>query len=363
MRPPTDFTLTDQLRMTEREIRRRKEMLHITAEETALLRNLKPLIASQMDHLVEEFYAAQVQFSEIARLIGDADTLRRLKQHMRLYILSLFDSDYGHDYVLSRLRIGMVHKRIGVEPKLYVSAIRNLQDRLRNILVTQSETNCTLCGQTVNALEKILFFDLELVFDTYIHSLMDELSRGKEEIEQYAESLEETVAERTRELFDLARKDGLTGLLNQRSFYEELRRELSRCQRHGQDMTLIYFDLDGFKKVNDTLGHNRGDGILVGVAGAIHQSIRAEDTPARYGGDEFCIILPQTDSAEAAVVAKRLTAAFDKTMGDSGVTMSIGLATTKSDAPIDADTLVKMADGAMYASKKKSGHAITVADD
>ncbi len=362
MRPPTDFTLTDQLRMTDREIRRRKELLYITSEDTELLLNLKPLIANQVDHLVEEFYHDQVQVSEISRLIGDADSLGRLKKHMRMYILSLFDSDYGHDYVLSRLRIGMVHKRIGVSPKLYVAAIRNLQNRIRQIITSQTEKDCKRCGQHINSLEKIFFFDLQLVFDTYIHSLMDELSRGKEEIEQYAESLEETVAERTKDLFELARKDGLTNLLNQRSFYEELRRELARTQRHGNTLSLIYFDLDNFKGINDTLGHTRGDEILAGAGEAMRQAIRAEDIPARYGGDEFCIILPQTNTEESTMVANRLTAAFDKTITDSGVTMSIGIATMNSDTPIDADSLVKKADNAMYKSKKKPGHAITVAD-
>ena len=363
MRPPTDFTLTDQLRMTEREINRRKELLHISHQDTEVLLSLKPLIANQVDNLVEEFYSDQVQVSEISRLIGDADSLGRLKKHMQLYILSLFDGDYGHDYVLTRLRIGMVHKRIGVSPKLYVSAIRNLQNRIRQILTSQTEKDCNRCGKQIDALEKIILFDLELVFDTYIHSLMDELSRGKEEIELYAESLEETVAQRTQELFDLARKDGLTSLLNQRSFYEELRRELARNQRHGNTLTLIYFDLDGFKKVNDTLGHNRGDAILVGAGDAMRKSIRTEDIPARYGGDEFCIILPIASTEEAIVVAERLTAAFDETMGESGVTFSIGIASMESDSPIDGDTLVKKADSAMYKSKKKSGHAITVADD
>jgi len=363
MRPPTDFTLTDQLRMTEREIARRKELLQITPADAEVLLGLKPLIANQVDHLIEEFYADQVEVSEISRLIGDADTLSRLKKHMRIYILSLFESDYGVDYVLSRLRIGMVHKRIGVSPKLYVSAIRNLQNRLRQILTSQAQKDCNRCGNQIDALEKILLFDLELVFDTYIHSLMDELSRGKDEIELYATSLEETVAARTRELVDLSRKDGLTNLLNQRSFYEELRRELARNQRHGNTLTLIYFDLDGFKKVNDTLGHNRGDAILAGAAEAMRYSIRAEDIPARYGGDEFCIILPETTVEESTIVAERLTAAFDKTMADTGVTMSIGLAGVESNSPIDADTLVKKADRAMYSSKKISGHAITVAVD
>ncbi|MDH3393842.1 MAG: GGDEF domain-containing protein, partial [Desulfobulbaceae bacterium] len=268
---------------------------------------------------------------------------------------------YQHDYVLSRLRIGMVHKRIGVSPKLYVSAYRNLQVLLRNLLLNLAENDCNRCGAQTEALEKILLFDLELVFDTYIHSLMDELSRGKEEIEQYAESLEATVAERTKELVELARKDGLTGLLNQRSFYEELRRELARAQRHSDPLTLMYFDLDGFKQVNDTLGHNKGDEILVGAAEAMRQSVRTEDIPARYGGDEFCIILPQTVIKDATAVANRLTANFDKTMSGLGVTMSIGLAAMTVDAPVEADTLVKKADGAMYKSKKKQGHAITVA--
>lgn len=362
MRPPTDFTLTDQLRMNEREIRRRKELLNISDQDTEILLGLKPVIANQVDAIVDEFYEHQVQISEIARLIGDADTLQRLKKHMRFYILSMFDSDYDHDYVLSRLRIGMVHKRIGVSPKLYVSAVRNLQNRLRQILTIQSKKDCNRCGAQIDALEKVQLFDLELVFDTYIHSLMDELSRGKEEIEKYAESLEDTVAERTQELFDLARRDGLTNLLNQRSFYEELRRELARAIRHSNNLTLMYFDLDGFKHVNDNLGHTRGDEILMATAESMRQSIRTEDIPARYGGDEFCIIFPQTSIEESKTIAKRLTSIFDETMKETGVTFSIGLAEINPENPIDADTLVKTADSAMYKSKKIPGHAITVAE-
>ncbi|MDH5298995.1 MAG: GGDEF domain-containing protein [Desulfobulbaceae bacterium] len=362
MRPPTDFTLTDQLRITDREIRRRQELLHFGNDDAQTLIELKALIAPLVDPLVEEFYAGQVAEPEIARLIGDAVTLSRLKKHMRLYILALFDGDYGHDYVLSRLRIGLVHKRIGVSPKLYVAAISNLLNRLRQLILRQTDNQCGRCTIQVAALEKILLFDLELVFDTYIHSLMDELARGKEEIERYAEGLEETVAQRTRELAELASKDGLTGLLNQRNFYEELRRELARNQRQIDVVTLIYFDLDGFKAVNDTLGHHRGDEILLQVAEVIRRVVREEDLAARYGGDEFCIILPHTPAEMGRQVAERLISSFDAALAESGVTLSIGIAAVTADSLQDADTLVKRADSAMYQSKKKAGHAITMAE-
>jgi len=361
MRPPTDFTLTDQLRITEREIRRRQELLRLSDQDIQTLAELKGVIAHQIDAIVEEFYVGQTKEPEIARLIGDADTLRRLKNHMRLYILALFDGDYGRDYVLTRLRIGMVHKRIGVSPKLYVAAIHNLLTLLRRLILGQQAKECGRCGQQVDALEKILLFDLELVFDTYIHSLMDELARGKEEIEQYAESLEETVAQRTEELARLARKDGLTGLANQRSFYEELRREIGRCQRHGTPLALLYFDLDGFKAVNDNLGHQHGDELLVATAEVLRKVVRQEDVAARYGGDEFCIILPNTEMGMARQVAERLISTFSQTLADSTVTISIGIADMTSDSPLDSDTLVKKADAAMYQSKKKTGHAITMA--
>jgi diguanylate cyclase (GGDEF)-like protein len=214
----------------------------------------------------------------------------------------------------------------------------------------------------IASFEKFMFFDLEMVFDTYINSLMEELAKGRKDIEQYAESLEETVAQRTEELAALARKDGLTNLLNQRSFYEELRREVARALRAQEPIALLYFDLDGFKAVNDTYGHQRGDEILKGVAEVALEVVRTEDTISRYGGDEFCIILPHSSIVEAREVASRLITIFDERMKDSGVTLSIGLAVAQYDDLRDGDVLVKKADAAMYKAKKVKGHAISVAD-
>ena len=361
----TDQNLGEQLKLTDREIRRRLELFAITQQDIDELVAMKPVVAANINVLVEAFYAGQVEVAEIARRIGDAETLSRLKKHMARYLLTMFDGEYGMEYVLSRLRIGLVHKRIGVPPKLYVPSFRNLFTRLRTVILGNNPSECGGCRHRMDALEKIMLFDLELVFDTYIHSLLEELDHGKKELEEYAESLEETVAKRTEQLARLASRDGLTGLLNQRSFYEELRREIAHTLRTDGEMALLYMDLDGFKAVNDTKGHRRGDEILIGVAEVIRRVVRAEDIPARYGGDEFCIILPHSGTANAQEAAHRLIEAFDKEadLKEAGVTLSIGIAAGASTELRDADLLVKMADAAMYRSKKIPGHAITIADD
>ena len=360
----TDLNLGEQLKLTDREIRRRLELLSISQQDMDELVSMKPLIAACVEKLVEAFYAKQVEVEEIGQVIGDAETLTRLKKHMTRYLLTLFDGEYGMEYALSRLRIGLVHKRIGVPPKLYVPSFRNLFALLRQTILGKSD-ECGGCQRRMASLEKIMLFDLELVFDTYIHSLLDEVAQGKKELEAYAESLEETVAQRTEQLARLASRDGLTGLLNQRSFYEELRREIARTLRTDGRLALIYLDLDGFKAVNDSQGHRRGDEILIGVAELIGRVVRAEDIAARYGGDEFCIILPHSDAADAMEAAHRLIEAFPKQtqLMESGVTLSIGIAAEGYTELRDADLMVKKADAAMYGSKKIPGHAITVADN
>jgi len=357
----SDQTLMEQLKITKREIDRRKEYLYLSEADISALVSLREIIGENIDEIVEKFYEKILPFDEIDRVIGDAETLRRLKNHQRNYILSLFDGQYDEDYVHSRLRVGVVHKRIGVDPKFYVSAVYNLSDILRNTVISQNKKDCSSCESSLSAIEKIIMFDLSLAFDTYINSLMDEVSRSKEELEQYAESLEEIVSERTELLRQQARHDGLTGLLNQHSFYSELRRELLRGHRRSHSTSLIYFDLDGFKKLNDSQGHTRGDEILVAVAESMKTTLRETEISARYGGDEFCVILPESTVQEAEQVCQRLCDAIKKSTEGSGVTCSMGISISLPDKTHDANTLVKKADKAMYEAKKEPGFTIKVA--
>ncbi len=362
MKKTTDQTLIEQLKISKKEIERRKEYLNFTETDILTLTSLKGLIEEHINEIVDEFYKRILPFDEIDRVIGDAETLKRLKNYQRHYILRLFSGHYGEDYVHSRLRVGVVHKRIGLDPKFYVSAVHNLSTILRKIVSSHNKTDCQSCVSSLAAIEKIIMFDLSLTFDTYIYSLMDETKRSKDELENYTESLEEIISERTKLLKEQARHDGLTNLLNQRSFYEELRKELSRGERRNHSTVLIYFDLDKFKKLNDSQGHKRGDETLQAVSESMQNSLRENEISARYGGDEFCIIVPEGSLQEAKQICTRLSKIIEESTTGTGISCSMGIAISSPEKNYDADSLVKKADEAMYAAKKESGFSIKIAE-
>jgi diguanylate cyclase (GGDEF)-like protein len=358
----TDQTLMDQMKITPREIARRKELLSFDAKDAKALSGLKNIIFDNIDGVVRQFYQHILAFDDLDRLIGDAESLERLRKYQHHYILTLFDGQYDEEYVHSRLRVGMVHRRIGLEPRYYVAAVHHLNAILREIVIQGDRKECAACKSQLAALNKIIMFDLSLIVDTYIISLMDETRRSREKISKYAQSLEETVARRTRRLKDLARHDGLTGLLNQHAFYQELKRELARSNRLNHSVVLLYFDLDGFKNLNDTRGHKAGDDMLVAVAKAVGQVTRENEITARYGGDEFCIILPESVIEQGIIVAKRLIEAIEKGAKGTHVTCSIGIASSTPEELLDANSLVKMADAAMYKAKTKTGFSLETSD-
>ena len=159
------------------------------------------------------------------------------------------------------------------------------------------------------------------------------------------------LSEETRRL---ANNDGLTGLQNRRRTAERLEIEVARSRRYGTPMAVALCDLDHFKHVNDRYGHNMGDEVLIEVAGALQQTLREVDLVGRWGGEEFLVLLPDTDSAGAHVVGDRLRAgvealaAFEN--GPECVTCSVGVACF--DASDSTSGLVDRADKALYRAKE-----------
>ena len=157
--------------------------------------------------------------------------------------------------------------------------------------------------------------------------------------------------------------DGLTGLFNSAYFRQALRRELQRARRHKLELSLILFDIDDFKRVNDTHGHPAGDGVLVEVARAIRHGLREVDVAARYGGEEFAIILPDTPPEGAYIVAERVRRELETRSqfapAKLRITTSGGIASFPVDAS-GADELIQHADDALYRAKVQGKNRIVI---
>ena len=160
--------------------------------------------------------------------------------------------------------------------------------------------------------------------------------------------------------------DELTGVYNYRYLEQRLGEELQRAKRHNCPLSVIYFDIDHFKLVNDTFGHETGNTILQRVSQCCRASARGEDFAGRLGGDEFLIVLPQTDSAGALIAAERIKKKLDAMdlVASTGEridfqTYSIGVASYPANAE-SKDELISAGDEAMYRAKKAGGDRVCI---
>lgn len=167
-----------------------------------------------------------------------------------------------------------------------------------------------------------------------------------------------------REVERQAKTDSLTGLANRRTFIESLGGEFERAKRYGSKLSVLMIDLDHLKEINDTLGHTAGDAALAHVAGIIKKSVRASDLPARYGGDEFSVVLVETSLGQAQALAGRLLKAIEREQLQIDgvarpVTLSIGVGQFQGDPT--PEHLIKRVDAALYDAKQQGRNRVASA--
>jgi len=158
--------------------------------------------------------------------------------------------------------------------------------------------------------------------------------------------------------------DGLTGIKTRRFFWEALSAEWKRASRSGRPFSVVLIDLDKFKEVNDTMGHFEGDLVLARVGRLLEQKSRQSNIVARYGGDEFIILMPETGSEQAQVLAERLRQwiASDPMLGEHHVTGSFGVASFPTHG-FSIDDIIRVADAGMYVSKRSGGNLVSTAQE
>jgi diguanylate cyclase (GGDEF)-like protein len=190
-----------------------------------------------------------------------------------------------------------------------------------------------------------------------------ELKQSQARSDKFASELKDA----NGKLRELVSRDGLTGLYNHRHFQEMLLKEVHEATRYKRSLTLILFDVDHFKNVNDSFGHPAGDAVLKGIARFVSDMVRASDIVARYGGEEFAVILPETRSREAVILAERMRRgieAMEVGVGDEviNVTVSLGICTYLGEETSDPKgVLIESADQALYAAKRNGRNRLMVA--
>ena len=174
---------------------------------------------------------------------------------------------------------------------------------------------------------------------------------------------------KNRVLSEISARDALTGLYNRWFVLEKIEAEINRSLRSGSALALMMVDIDHFKNVNDTYGHTAGDLVLQVVGKVLKDSCRVYDVPGRYGGEEFCVVLPDTKLGMTPVVAERIRSRLEMTdvgvgEGSVSVTASIGIAGIESekDTVLSSAALIDRADRALYAAKRRGRNRIEMWD-
>ncbi len=264
----------------------------------------------------------------------------------------------------------------GIEATRHIKAVGRLRD-IPVVMVTVNADHESLeRAFQAGAIDYITKPVNRIELRARVHSVL----KLKEEIDQRKIREKELMdlagrlAEANKRLKEMAIRDELTGLHNRRHFMEQAKGEFQRHRRYRNPLSMLMMDADHFKTINDTYGHSVGDLALAALADIGRRQLREVDIFARIGGEEFAILLPETDIQEAAVVAERIRSAVEQSClrvekpdhdieASQGLrfTISIGAAQTNDTIP-DIDTLLKLADRALYAAKEGGRNRVEVCD-
>jgi diguanylate cyclase (GGDEF)-like protein len=273
--------------------------------------------------------------------------------------------DRAYLVVLAGTSVGEMYKIEG--EKTVIGRGQHAQIRLLDDGISREHAQLVIRG------EHVVLEDLGSTNGTYCNGLKvdkkeladgDKILVGSTTILKftYHDNLDEIFQ---KQMYESALRDGLTKAFNKRYFTDRLESEFTFSTRHMTPLTLVLFDIDHFKVVNDTFGHQAGDHVLTEISNLMVASLRAEDIFARYGGEEFAIVCRGSDAVQGQIVAERLrraaeTAQFVYEGKKIPVTISLGLATLPDPAIADSSELIRAADEALYASKRGGRNRVTL---
>lgn len=319
----------------------------------------KPICANCLEHLKREMEIQQSSVSSISDAEGSGeqtvitaleDGLPVVKNKELPCLLVIHGTNFAKKYDLTKPEV-----IIGRSDKADVSLNEeNVSRQHAKILVRRNEviiqdlesTNGTFVNTKKVPTEVLKDGDLILIGNTILKFISG----------SNVESLYH------REIYRLATLDGLTQIFNKAYLLERLNEEFSRSRRYGRELTMMMFDFDHFKKINDQYGHPAGDLILRQTAGLIMKNLRKEDVFGRYGGEEFAVIFPETPKEVAVKLAEKFRQLVEREIYNHEgqiikVTLSVGIASTSKQIKDDTE-LLKLADEALYRAKREGRNRV-----
>ncbi|WP_333875459.1 EAL domain-containing protein [Methylobacter sp.] len=450
-------SLLTEIGIDDAEIAHRQSFLAFDNRDADLLKSLHDILAEHQEKLTDVFYEHLLRFPELRPLLGDEVKLAHLKRAQASYFSQLTEGSYNQSYVENRLHVGVVHQRVGLTPKWYMSAYCKYLSGVIPLVFEHYADEPERGLDTCRALLKVIFFDMGLALDTYFHAEHKALMLAHSYTEQIVSnmpigfivlnahgqirlvnnavlrmfnldragvwlgrtlgqyldlavlddrvfqvlksekhcndfefdradgtanhtyladiSLAQMGGEKVvlfmvqditlrkqseEEVYRLAFYDPLTHLPNRRLLHERLLQSMSLSVRSGKYDALMFLDMDNFKTINDTHGHDVGDLLLKEVAHRLTRNVREGDTVARLGGDEFVVALeslsgsPHEAAAQSETVAEKIRAALSQPYRLNDIehhsSPSIGVTLFRGHQN-SLDEVLKQADLAMYQAK------------
>jgi diguanylate cyclase (GGDEF)-like protein len=319
------------------------------------------VIRSNIDAIIDSFYDTLGCHREFIGIVQRHTEVSKLKMMQRCYLLSLGENFESAEYFEERLRIGVVHQRVGVSLSLYHSAYRLMQSLLIDNIPDELRSNPTTFLSLVQFITKIAALDMSLAIETYYFDRISSLERSIDSMKQSIDTMRGEGEELRRSL----RTDSLTKLCSRGFSIHALKEALTISRDAHRPLSVVMVDLDHFKDINDKYGHPFGDRILATVAARLSFDARDRDTIGRYGGEEFILILEDTPIADARILAERIRLKVSSDpiqVADQAVSITISLGVASISDDDDAESLTGRADKALYAAKAAGRDCVEIAE-
>ena len=340
-----EYVLCKRCGFNETAIKRRVNQLGLTEiEQPTVGIFIQQVILPFHKRIMDHFYQYVFNDPEMRPFIGNEVNIGRLKQTQTEYLMSFGVNFQSPGYFEYRLRVGVAHARISMPMHIYIAAYSKMQCLLLQALQDSEINDPETRDQCRHLIIKLIYLDISLAIDAYNFTTMSNLSESVNKLEKEKNFLSNQLMH-----------DTLTGVLSRAYILDVLDKYIAIQQRsHHQQLSVALIDLDHFKNINDTYGHQVGDEVLVEFSKTVNQVIRGHDYLGRYGGEEFLFIIVNTDTNNAERLVERVRhtiadSVYHISGHDIRITTSIGLTHIKRDD--DTNAMIERADRALYMAK------------